>query len=74
MRKTEFEIFKGIFRKLRYFEKLEPDLTDEQIQEIMESYECASLPEAMEEITARIIKHMEQKPEPGQSHIHGRIS
>ena len=74
MRKTEFELFKGIFRKLRYFEQLAPDLTEEQIQEIMESYECASLPEAMEEITARIIRHMEQKPEPGKSHIRGRLN
>ena len=64
MNKEEFEIFKGIFKRFKYFELPEINYDPEEAQEILDSYSQLSLPEALESITRKIIRHMEVLPEP----------
>ena len=64
MTREEYDIFKGIFKKIKYFELPEINYDPEEAQEILDSYFPLSLPEALESITRKIIRHMEVLPEP----------
>ena len=63
MTREEYEIFKGIFKRIKYFELPELDYDSDETQTILDSYFHLSLPEALESITQKIIRHMEALPE-----------
>ena len=65
MNRTEFRIFVGIFRQLRYFERLYADCDESEMMEIFECFESEPFTDALEDLTVRIIRHMETLPESG---------
>ena len=64
MDRQEAEIFRGIFKRLGYFEIPEMDWIADEEQEILDSYSSESLPDALHDLTAKIIRHIEVMPDP----------
>ena len=65
MNGREMEIFRGIFIGNGFFEQIDPDL---DAKDILKSYEDLELPEAIERLTSRIIRGLEQQ-ERGRGNI-----
>ena len=63
MNRQEAEIFQGIFKRLRYFEIPEMEWIADEEQEIMDSYSSESLPDALHDLTGKIIRHIEMMPD-----------
>jgi len=74
MNKAEFGIFVGIFRRLKYFERLYTDCDENEIKEIFEYFEQEPFTDALEDMTARVIRFMETLPEPGSGYNRRRIN
>lgn len=56
MNRKEADIFESIFIRRGFFEQIDQDL---HAKDILESYEDLSLPEAIENLTRRIIHKLE---------------
>lgn len=65
MNRREFKVFTGIFRRLKFFERIYADCDEEEMLEILKYFESEPFADALEDLTARIIRHMETLPEPG---------
>ena len=58
MNNKEAEIFRGIFIGRGFFKQIDPEL---DAKDILESYEDLELPEALERISCRINRCLEQR-------------
>lgn len=74
MDRQEAEIFRGIFKRLGYFEIPEMEWIADEEQEILDSYSSEALPEALNDLTAKIIRHIEVIPDPAEEYKKRMIS
>ena len=74
MDRQEAEIFRGIFKRLGYFEIPEMEWIADEEQEILDSYTSESLPDALHDLTAKIIRHIEVIPDPAEEYKKRMIS
>ena len=74
MDRQETEIFRGIFKRLGYFEIPEMEWIADEEQEILDSYSSESLPDALNDLTAKIIRHIEVISDPADEYKKRMIS
>jgi len=74
MDRQEAEIFRGIFKRLGYFEIPEMEWIADEEQEILDSYCSESLPDALHDLTAKIIRHIEMMSDPADRYKKRMIS